>query len=971
MLAKVTRSAALVAGLVLSASTTAALAAPPAAAASPSTASLASTSPVAPAADPVAPPVVRVDDLELDVPAAAVAPQSTTEVEPSDGASVDVELATAPGRVATHPVSTTDAQTLGITWPLGIDGDGLDVEVRTRTDGVWSDWSELASDGAPDASTPDAAHARRGGTEALWIGDADAVQVSLDAATARRTDDIELTLVGSGPTTSKQSSAPSPAPTVAPTTAPSATPGPTPTESPAATPTESAAGSRSAVAPVSRLVARDAPSTMATAGGLPTATAAEPRVISRAEWGAPAQVCTPDVADGLVGAAVHHTADSNSYSTVAQAMQQIRNDAIYHIGTRGWCDIGYNFVVDKWGNIYEGRANSLREPVIGVHAGGFNTGTVGVAILGTYDAAPSAAAIQSVGRIIGWRLGAYRVDPLGTMSYYTGVGENSRFQNQTVVLPRVFGHRDVAYTACPGNGGFAVLPNIRYAARDAAAGWAQPPSSLMRTSRSATVFLVSGSSRYPIGDMDTLASLGPLGPLTYVPQQYLDAWATGPVMHRLVSGPDGRLYFFDAGIRLSFDSCDEVAEYGLACSGATPLEPAQLGALHYAGHMPNLYRTTSGKAFYIQDGTKREIADDASLAASGLPTASVRLLEGGLAYLPYGDPIVRDQIALHQRGGATSLLLDGSRVVAVPDPLGAVPGAPSLPRVEMDAGSLARITPTVTFAPFVRDATDASVWFLSERGRSRARDAEALPAAVPSVPTSMLTAIPATTALPSPLLLKGDTIATISLVRGGVARPIRSWSDLVTLAGSPAPAYVTAHTAIVRLLEQGPPYNPPGTLVRTAAGATVYLLDGEDRVVPVSSFNLTNELGLTRFTVVPDTDVTGRTQTSDVLRSIVRCGSQSSIGLGGVLRPIPAEYRSAFPAAETVLQAATCAALPRTAEPVGRFLRVANGTIFWMADGVKHPITSYARFIALAGPNGTVLQVSDWAAAQIPTGSIA
>ena len=85
---------------------------------------------------------------------------------------------------------------------------------------------------------------------------------------------------------------------------------------------------------------------------------AAPTVITRAQWGAPAQACTPDVASTLVGAVVHHTADPNTYSTVAQAEQQIRNDAVYHINGLGWCDIGYNFVVDKWGNIYEGRANS-------------------------------------------------------------------------------------------------------------------------------------------------------------------------------------------------------------------------------------------------------------------------------------------------------------------------------------------------------------------------------------------------------------------------------------------------------------------------------------------------------------------------------------------------------------------------------------------------------------------------------------
>ncbi|WNB87429.1 DUF4214 domain-containing protein [Cellulomonas sp. ATA003] len=194
-----------------------------------------------------------------------------------------------------------------------------------------------------------------------------------------------------------------------------------------------------------------------------------PRIISRGQWGAPAPTCRTDSAAKLVGAVVHHTAGSNSYSSVAQAMQQIRNDAKYHMTGRGWCDLGYNFVVDKWGNIYEGRAGSMTKAVIGVHAGGFNTGTVGVSMLGTYTAAPSAATQRAVGEVIGWRLGAYGVDPRGSMTYWTGAGQNSKYSNRNVTLPRIFGHRDVAYTACPGPGGYSALPAIREIAADAGA----------------------------------------------------------------------------------------------------------------------------------------------------------------------------------------------------------------------------------------------------------------------------------------------------------------------------------------------------------------------------------------------------------------------------------------------------------------------------------------------------------------------
>ena len=315
-------------------------------------------------------------------------------------------------RVQTAVVETEEFQTLGMTWPGEADVAGLGAQVRTRADGEWSEWIALdPADDGPDAGTADAVREVRGGTDRIWVGEADAVQLSFAATTEGGPADLSLALVSSEP--------------------------------PAA-------------------------AVRVSATGAVTAAAAAPSIISRAAWGASPQVCTPDVASRLVGVVVHHTAGSNNYASVDQAMQQIRNDQRYHIEGRGWCDIGYNFIVDKWGNIYEGRANSGSQPVIGVHAGGFNTGTVGISMLGSYGTVdPPAATRESVARVVAWRLGQYHRDPIGTFVYHTLGGENSRFPAGTDVgLPVVFTHRDVAYTACPGEAGYAMLPWVRNRARE-------------------------------------------------------------------------------------------------------------------------------------------------------------------------------------------------------------------------------------------------------------------------------------------------------------------------------------------------------------------------------------------------------------------------------------------------------------------------------------------------------------------------
>lgn len=390
-----------------------------------------------PAAD-AAPDGATVDQVPIVLPTVDTT-AATPRVElPEDvplGAVVAEDVAS--DRVVTDPVLLDGHQTIGVTWPEQ-GAVTLDARLRTLTDGEWGEWVDLAvGDEVPDTGTADARAQQRSGTDPVWVGDAaEKVQLSFAVGDEGAPDGLTLTLVGSP---LQQ--------------APDAAAGPVPTSVPGgpllAAEVDRAAGTVDVGAPV-------------------LAAAGDRRIIRRAEWGAPAQVCTPDVASTLTHVVLHHTAGSNDYSTVAQAMQQLRNDALYHLNGRGWCDLGYNFVVDKWGNIYEGRAGSAEQAVVGVHAGGFNTRSVGISMLGTYGTvSPSSAVQESVAWIAARRLGVYHRDPAGQVSIYTSGGENSSVPpGTTKVLPVIFGHRDVAYTSCPGNAGYATLPWVRARARE-------------------------------------------------------------------------------------------------------------------------------------------------------------------------------------------------------------------------------------------------------------------------------------------------------------------------------------------------------------------------------------------------------------------------------------------------------------------------------------------------------------------------
>lgn len=163
-------------------------------------------------------------------------------------------------------------------------------------------------------------------------------------------------------------------------------------------------------------------------------------------------------------AVVHHTVSGNGYSQ-AQVPGIIRGIQAYHQDGRGWDDIGYNFVVDRFGGIWEGREGGIDRSVIGAHASGFNTNTVGISILGDYSGSrPSAAAIEGVSRVAGWKLFLGGTEPSGSGAVTSAGGP--KYPAGTVVnLPNVVGHGDVGSTGCPGRTR-ELLGQIRQRAQD-------------------------------------------------------------------------------------------------------------------------------------------------------------------------------------------------------------------------------------------------------------------------------------------------------------------------------------------------------------------------------------------------------------------------------------------------------------------------------------------------------------------------
>ena len=190
-------------------------------------------------------------------------------------------------------------------------------------------------------------------------------------------------------------------------------------------------------------------------------TAGSPPIVTRRAWDASEEIRRgpPRYADAIHFAVVHHTAGTNDY-TPAQSAAIVKGIEIYHVAGNGWNDIGYNFLVDRYGQVFEGRYGGVTKNVVGAHAGGFNTGSVGVAVIGNYGKRPiSAAAQAALVRLLGWRLDLAHVDPLSSVTWRSG--GNGEFPAGTpVTLRAIAGHRDTGYTDCPGDALYAQLPAV-------------------------------------------------------------------------------------------------------------------------------------------------------------------------------------------------------------------------------------------------------------------------------------------------------------------------------------------------------------------------------------------------------------------------------------------------------------------------------------------------------------------------------
>ncbi|MFD3481954.1 peptidoglycan recognition protein [Streptomyces sp. NPDC058665] len=326
------------------------------------------------------------------------------------------------------------------------------VQVRSRSAGTgdWSGWQRLethnAEHGADRGTAERESGTVRGSTAPLWVGPSDGVQVRVQADESQDagSDDrpgreplphgLSLELVDPG-------------------------------EAPEQLPVKETDASRGQSAGGGGDTGTDSGTGAVAGAAAKQYKAPRPKIVSRKGWGANEKLRERGFGytKTVKAAFVHHSATGNNY-TCKQAPSVIRGIYRYHVTSSGWRDIGYNFAIDKCGNIYEGRAGGVTKSVMGAHTLGFNSNTTGIAVLGSYSTVnPPAAVTTAVARLSAWKLGLHGINPKGKVTLTSG-GSNKYQQGKKVSMNAVSGHRDGFVTDCPGNRLYGKLGAVRVSA---------------------------------------------------------------------------------------------------------------------------------------------------------------------------------------------------------------------------------------------------------------------------------------------------------------------------------------------------------------------------------------------------------------------------------------------------------------------------------------------------------------------------
>jgi hypothetical protein len=502
-------------------------------------------------------------------------------------------------------------------------------------------------------------------------------------------------------------------------------------------------------------------------------------------------------------------------------------------------------------------------------------------------------------------------------------------------------------------------------------GNAQGGGSFAKSASDPTIYLLTADHKYPVPSQDVLNSYWALGPYRTVSDSYLAEFTTGPNLGPLIRDPTtGSIYYSDLGIKHYVSSCSELVNYATSCANYIDLLPSQIQLLASGADLNQFARSAvTGAIYYVNAGVKRWVhsMNDVINLNGGQTPPFMNLSQTTLASIPDGPDYVGVGTVIQAVGGTALYLVDANNRL-VPIPSAGVAG-------EFAANGVTLVSPATLTADTVDNSASltlvvtcgaasyieggGSLWKLT------ANSAYGLPTT--ALDPSTCAALPHAQSVPGALFIRSSATGAIYYVVNGAKSHLSTMSAVYSLNGRSSLVMVPLGEPAVDEIPVGRDLLGPTALVKSASGATVYMVDGLNKKIPIDLFQTAAEFGINGYSIVPDAVLGPYTSSSADLSIDVSCDGSDYVAGGGELWRLLSDSSGLT---VTTLDPITCNALavsPQSVSGILFFRSPSSGAIYSISNGHKTYMASMAAVNALNGGVPPVLvPLSDTEIAKIP-----
>ncbi len=489
-------------------------------------------------------------------------------------------------------------------------------------------------------------------------------------------------------------------------------------------------------------------------------------------------------------------------------------------------------------------------------------------------------------------------------------------------------------------------------------------------------YLVINSVKYRLVSNDLLAAYAPLG-AGVVSQSYVDSIPTGADLTRLIKDAASKLYFVDRGLKYPVADCTQAAALGYTCQQAVTLTQDQLNLLPSGAALTTLVpenpANPAGAKFLIVAGTKREIMNDASVAAENitLPALSPVGIDA-FSYLPWGAPIAtRNALFTNRTNGLTTIIFNDQVLQFDQKLVGetnfgqwftSAPGS-------LSTAGLSAFGAVIPVNPVVQDPQGRH-FMLTNSGKVPVNNGTQIIKSAPTLSEAFLNAIPnVNSVLETPGLVSPAGANSIYLIKDATLRQINP-ADVSAVSSTfavSATVQTIPKSALGQLNVSGTLFKPGSVLKDPRNG--LWLVDGSFNLVQVPTSSQAKLFGLATSQAVSDAQMVGYGRSGALSNLKVSCGAQNYVAVKGTLQPIAAGYAVHYPGAATALNAETCKTLKIGTKQLGRFVKSSNNKIYLMHNGKRRLVRSTTQYKRLVGKTPGYYSIDLAAALKLPIGT--